>query len=904
MGKTKNIDELTAENANLVRINGELAEKVKSLGKYKELYENSPIGYISIDNFGIIHDINYCGADLLGERQKHLYGSNLTMFMSSKTQNKFKEFLKSIFTGTRDASCEVVLDRAGQGPTDVYIEGKIAGERDRCLISLIDITKRKLIENLLSESEEKFRVIIETAPFPIFAKDTNLIYIACNEAFENFIGKPKEKIIGYSLYEVAPENANIYRSADEELLRNGGVQVYETKVQRFDGAPRDVIFHKRTYTDKEGSTIGIVGLFEDVTERKKSDNALLDSEKRFRSLIENSPEVILMLDKDARIIYVSPAFSRISGREESRIGRSAGEYIHPDDVGIFNAMMENVLKHPGEMVSFILRVMHKDSHYLYLECKATNMLEEPAVNGIVLNVHDITERKRGEEMLAEGLKFQQVLIDSIPYPIFIKDANARFLGCNRAYERVFNTTRQYMAGKTVLDLEYLSLEERKRFHEEDVEVIRNASRASYELPIEYADGKIHSTLYTVDGFRLHEEEPGGLIGLLVDITERKEAQETIQNISRVQSLILENSTLGISLIRHRHFEWVNSRLGELLQLPLDQIKGASTRVIFPSDSAHEELGNQAYPILGKGERSDNTVQLSRGDGSLFWCRFIGKALDPSRPDDGSIWMFEDITQRREAEEKINQYIHELKEVNATKDKFFSIIAHDIRSPLYGIRDMAKMINEEYDSFSDEELKEVNLLLYQSSKDLFELVENLLSWANAQNRKISFHPEFLNIETVAGNCISLLKNVAQKKSIEIVQDIRVSRLVYADANLLNTIIRNLLSNAIKFTPKGGTISIVVEESKNGPAGKENEKDYVIVKVTDSGVGMTADSISKLFRIDVTHTTLGTDQEKGSGLGLVLCKEFVELHGGSIWVESEPGKWCSFIFTLPDKHESSD
>lgn len=146
----------------------------------------------------------------------------------------------------------------------------------------------------------------------------------------------------------------------------------------------------------------------------------------------------------------------------------------------------------------------------------------------------------------------------------------------------------------------------------------------------------------------------GYRGIDRDITEREEAEEKIRNISAVQNLILENSSLGIALVRNRTFEWVNARVGELLMLPLERIKGASTRVIYPSDEAYEELGNKAYPILATGKRSDNTIQLRRSDGSLFWCRFIGKALNPAKPQDGSIWMFEDITERKKAEERSNK----------------------------------------------------------------------------------------------------------------------------------------------------------------------------------------------------------------------------------------------------------
>lgn len=230
---------------------------------------------------------------------------------------------------------------------------------------------------------------------------------------------------------------------------------------------------------------------------------------------------------------------------------------------------------------------------------------------------------------------------------------------------------------------------------------------------------------------------------------------------------------------------------------------------------------------------------------------------------------------------------ELQDLNATKDKFFSIIAHDLKNPINAFSGIATFINDRFDDLSRDELKEFIADIKNSSKHLYELLENLLTWSRTQRGKFQFHPTMMDISQIINNNIYLNKINAENKNIEIISETGPGTECYADPNMINTVVRNLLSNAIKFTPDSGKIYFKADK---------NEK-FLIVRVIDTGVGISPENIDKLFRIDVHHTTIGTSAEKGTGLGLILCKEFVRKHGGEIWVESEPGKGSEFLFTLP-------
>ena len=221
-----------------------------------------------------------------------------------------------------------------------------------------------------------------------------------------------------------------------------------------------------------------------------------------------------------------------------------------------------------------------------------------------------------------------------------------------------------------------------------------------------------------------------------------------------------------------------------------------------------------------------------------------------------------------------------------KDKFFSIIAHDLRGPFTGIIGGTQLLLE--NQFSQKETRELIELIHESSKNTSSLLDNLLTWAQSQTGGLEFRPEKIEISLVVEKTKKLLESVAKTKNISIDIQIEDKQYVYADMNMLETIFRNLLANAIKFTRNNGKIVLSVRK----------ERSLTIFSVQDSVIGIAPRKIENLFKIDEKHTTLGTNQEIGTGLGLLLCKDFIEKHGGEIWVKSQIGKGSDFEFSIPD------
>lgn len=240
-----------------------------------------------------------------------------------------------------------------------------------------------------------------------------------------------------------------------------------------------------------------------------------------------------------------------------------------------------------------------------------------------------------------------------------------------------------------------------------------------------------------------------------------------------------------------------------------------------------------------------------------------------------------------ANEKILEQNTELQELNATKDKFFSIISHDLKGPLNSLSSFSGLLINYFDSLSKEEIQTLAKDLDKSLKNLFALLENLLEWSRSQTGAIEFKPEAFNLSELMQDNLELLTAQARTKDITLHYSHGQPVTVMAHKNSVTTVIRNLISNAIKFTPTGGTITL--------SATKSNEE--ALISIADTGVGMSKEVIDKIFRIDAKHSTKGTADEKGTGLGLVLCKDFVEKNNGSIGVQSEEGKGSTFYFTLP-------
>ena len=245
---------------------------------------------------------------------------------------------------------------------------------------------------------------------------------------------------------------------------------------------------------------------------------------------------------------------------------------------------------------------------------------------------------------------------------------------------------------------------------------------------------------------------------------------------------------------------------------------------------------------------------------------------------------EEIAAQRD---KISEIAFELKKTNRTKNKLFSIIAHDLKNPFQGIIGFSEMIKEDAEKQNLNKIKKFAEYIFNVSNQTYKLLDNLLNFTRSQIGLIKYNPEIINIKELVEEGIVLVQSTAEVKGVKLIDETNQKHTAYADESMISTVIRNLISNAVKFTSEGGYVKVQTENS--------NEK--VVIKIIDCGVGIKEDDISKLFKADLNFTTFGTENEKGTGLGLVVCKDFTVKNGGTITVESDVGKGSTFTVTLP-------
>jgi PAS domain S-box-containing protein len=336
---------------------------------------------------------------------------------------------------------------------------------------------------------------------------------------------------------------------------------------------------------------------------------------------------------------------------------------------------------------------------------------------------------------------------------------------------------------------------------------------------------------------------------------------------RIQDCVIEDDQEIIFLHLRKAFETQTRQTCEVRLLKRD-----GTSFYAQLESIGAQKGNKIppNPPLGKG----GTHPSQEG---------IAEALTTNH----CRTTITDITECKRVEEALWESEKQLKELNASKDSFFSIIAHDLRGPLSSLRALIQSTAENLDSLRPDELEKLVRLERRATENLCNLLENLLTWARIQKGVIEYHPQKIDMQYIVARNMKLLMPNAEHKQITLRSSVRKETWVYGDLHMVEILIRNLISNALKFTKAGGTVVVSATQHEQ----------YVEISVSDTGIGIPEKSLPKLFRIDTKYKRLGTNREPGTGLGLILCKEFVEKLGGRIWVESEEGKGTTFRFTLP-------
>nr|WP_319375860.1 PAS domain S-box protein [uncultured Methanoregula sp.] len=549
---------------------------LESEEKHRLLLDEASDPIFSISRDGTYQYVNRAFADGVGRSRDAITGRKIfDVFPKDEAVKRFS-VLNDVFATGIQKVFEVLVPRS---TGDRYYLTTVTPIKDNAgavltvICSSKDITDRRNAEEELRKSEEKFRSLVERANDIVFSLVRPGVFTYVSPNWTNLLGHAVEDVVGKNLDSfVCPGDLPACREIFSRISTSGGNQYsIEYRIRHKNGTWRWHTSNISLVRDPGGNVISLMGIARDITERKEAEESLRASEERYRNLVDTVRDVIWQTTPGLQFTYISRYAENVIGYTPDEIvGKTLFDFLTPSSAEFVRQKLSLRLSGGAALSSdrqiYNVEMLTKDGRRIWIEV-STGPLFDPqtgAITGFQGISRDISERRHAEAALADRLVFQQTLIESIPYPVFIKDAAGRFVGCNRAYERVFGTTRDYLLGKTVLDLAYLAPEERTRFQDEDMAVIKQAGRMSYELPILYADGQIHQTLYSVDGFRLASGSPGGLIGMLVDITGRKQMEDALKQANRQLGLLT-------SITRHD----INNKITAILgYLDLAEMEGA------------------------------------------------------------------------------------------------------------------------------------------------------------------------------------------------------------------------------------------------------------------------------------------------------------------------------------------
>lgn len=627
----------------------------------------------------------------------------------------------------------------------------------------------------------------------------------------------------------------------------------------------------------DGKPIGRVWSFRDVTVREKIEQQL----QLMAHTLNSINECISMTDIENCILFINEAFLKTYGYTKEELVRQNISIVRSpnndeEEIGQILHLTKSTGWH-GETIN-----RRKDGSDFPISLSTSVVKNEKGeILGLVGVAVDISERKQVENELRESEKRFRLLIENQGEGTSIVDPNENFLFANPAAEVIFGVKQGELVNRNLR--EFIVTEHFEQILQESGKRAKNV-KSTYEVDIVTPHGIRKNLLITATPQINDDGKFTGTFGVFRDITDRKQAEELLRQSEMKYRNLIETMPDGVyRSTPEGKFVEVNPAMVKILGY---KSKEELMAIDIKTQLYIDPIDRENFILKHNAEKLD-VYPMKKKDGSALWVEDHGWYITDKNGQ--TIFLegiIRDVTERKMAEIQLQKYSEELQELNATKDKFFSIIAHDLKSPFNSITGLSEIIKDEAKHLDIETIEQYAGIIYSTSQNTYRLLENLLDWALVQQSRMPFRPCSVILKNIVGEVIELLNEMANRKMIAVINCIPENLIVVADEDMLKTILRNLISNALKFTSANGKVEIKAVIQPN----------EIEIAVKDSGTGIEKADILKIFKIGSNYSKRGTENEKGTGLGLALCKEFVEKHGGRIWVESEEGKGSLFTFTI--------
>ena len=494
------------------------------------------------------------------------------------------------------------------------------------------------------------------------------------------------------------------------------------------------------------------------------------------------------------------------------------------------------------------------------------------------------ENARTYTELAVQNSFNMLMKSTIPNPMFFKDRQGVYRDCNPAFLEFIGRSHEEVIGKTAFDVAPFYLAE--IYQGKDEELLEEKVLQVYESSVVMRDGTQKDVRFFKDILWTNEKEIGGILGIIHDVTDFKRNEEQL----KIFKELAEASGQGFCIADHdMKIFYVNPTLHEMINEGSgDKLEGKKFGLSFPGP-AQDRLYNEIVPHLRKrGQWTGEMERMSRSGRRLPTIEnfFIIPGEDEGTFSVANIST--DISHQKQIELDLKESHKSLELSNQTKDSFFSIISHDLKSPFNSILGFANLLNDSYDELDEDEKRLYIKQISESSELTFQLIEDLLTWSRAQTGQLTLKPQVFDLSELVSDVINLSYYSGRSKEIMLSSTVLPNTYVNADRDITYTILRNLVSNGLKFTHAGGHVSVVLEETL---------PDAYHISVRDTGVGISEEDQKKLFKIDEKLVLFGTNKELGTGMGLKLSNQLAQLNNGKMWFESEMGKGSKFFFSIP-------
>lgn len=886
------------QKAALQHETGKSREALRSLeiktAYLEQLIDHAPEAIVILDETFHVVRINGEFTNLYGYTIDEAIGRHISeLVVPTGMENTSIEINQNIMDG-RKVTLEATRRRKDGSLVDVSIlgtpivfDGNVVG-----IYGIYrDITDRKNAESALKASEEKYRQFVESADDLIFRTDDNGRFTYVNGVVLRTTGLKEEELIGTSyLDHVAPSYRNAVAEFYTDQFRRRIANTYlEFPVLGADGAEIWIGQNARLFL-RDGRITHLQAVARDITVRVQMEEQLRQSEEKFHSILNTIKDVIWSVSpRDERLSYLSPSAADLLGRPVEELIEKPfrlRDFVHSDDLERTAAAEKTLLESGVSHAEF--RVVTPDGRQSWVTAFLQLIRDDHGsplrVDGIL---HDITERKNAESALAAREKYYHSLIDNSLDIVAVLNMDTTITYNSPSLDRMLGCGIGEMIGKSAFE----------RIHPDDQETTRAALMAAMLEPgsthsittrIQHRDGTWRYCL--VKGMYVTGNDPYVVVNA-TDMTDQKSAEIKIHQLSRA----VEQSPVSVVITNTRGLiSYVNPWFCELTGYTVEEVLGKNPSVL-QSGKTPPLVYKELWDTIAAGRTWRGEFCNRKKNGEHYW---ESATISPLRESDGTLTSYiavkEDITERKAAEQALIAAREAAEAATRAKAEFLATMSHEIRTPMNGVVGMTDLL---LDTDLTPEQRDYAETIRVSNDALLAVINDILDFSKIESGGIELEKRPFDLTAVLESTLEIFSLKAAEKGIELLchVDPSLPDMVVGDETRLRQVLMNLVGNALKFT-ESGEVTITVWPGRSDLAGTMSADHELLFEVRDTGIGIPADKLDRLFKPFSQVDSSTTRKYGGTGLGLAISDQLVHLMGGHIAVESRPGQGSTFSFSV--------